>query len=250
MAEVRITQSAPVADHECAISTSEQGAGKNIPIIFSAPMVSALLDGRKTQTRRIAWHSETDKKKMSFLCDGERPNPLARKARGFGVQMGGEYWLRPTPWVGVKPGDGLWVRETFCYGPVDDDPIYYRATDQVQSVVDGDGFTITNKDGSEKSPWRSPLHMPRWASRLTLIVTATKVERLQDISEADAKAEGLEWVSGTYGIKGIAATWVAGARGSFSELWKHLHGPDAWDANPEVVAIAFRVVKANIDAVR
>src|SRR5580693_9294017 len=74
-------------------------------------MVKALLAGRKVMTRRLAWHSETDTKQMDFICDGEKPNPLSRLAKGMGVQMSGAYWLRPTPLCRMKPGDRLWVRE-------------------------------------------------------------------------------------------------------------------------------------------
>jgi len=103
------------------------------------------------------------------------------------------------------------------------------------------------------------LHMPRWASRLTLIVTATKIERLQDISEEDAIAEGISEIhtQNTFGVPkrmygvqvdGGYAFYCSSARESFMSLWCDLHGPDARNKNPEVVAISFRVIKANIDA--
>ena len=82
--------------------------------------------------------------------------------------------------------------------------------------------------------------MPRWASRLTLIVEAVKVERLQDISEEDARAEGCADAPGTFSPSAI---------GVFANLWRNLHGPDAWSENPWVAAIRFRVIRTNIDAI-
>ena len=96
-------------------------------------------------------------------------------------------------------------------------------------------------------PWRPSIHMPRWASRLTLIVTATKIERLQKIANADAIAEGC----------GVSLDHPTPERTrepfpveAFKTLWMKLHGADAWDDNPEVVALTFTVHKANIDAVK
>ena len=87
------------------------------------------------------------------------------------------------------------------------------------------------------------IHMPRWASRLTLIVTGSKVERLQDISRADVMAEGIHERAGAP-MSDVFAGWHE----PFADLWIGLHGEASWDENPEVVAISFRVIKANIDA--
>src|ERR1700722_5468108 len=91
------------------------------PIIFSAPMILALLAGEKTMTRRLAWRSETDIKKMAFICDGERPDPLAKLAKNTSVQMAGAYWLRPSSWQRVQPDDRLWVREAMA-ARISDEP--------------------------------------------------------------------------------------------------------------------------------
>ena len=91
--------------------------------------------------------------------------------------------------------------------------------------------------------WRPSIHMPRSASRLTLTVTEVRVQRLQDISEEDARAEGIE---------GEFLPWPQGYwtyRPYFAELWNSLHGPDAWDANPWVVALSFTVQHGNIDQI-
>lgn len=178
----------------------------DIPIIFSAPMVRALLDGRKTMTRRIA--------------------RVVRKSPP-GQIGGSDTYISRTAWCSVYPGDRLWVRESF------------------RPVHSGDpsrGATYRADVNLDQTKWKPSIHMPRWASRLTLIVSAAKIERLQAISEADAIAEGVEPIfdHGT----GNSSTHVI----AFEHLWCSLHGSNAWLANPEVVALSFSVIKANIDA--
>ena len=93
--------------------------------------------------------------------------------------------------------------------------------------------------------YRSPIYMPRWASRLTLVVTATKIERVQEITEEDAKAEGVEARrSGQWGDGEPTHAYRTG----FVYVWRDLHGPDSWIANPQVVALTFTVQHHNIDA--
>lgn len=168
------------------------------PIIFSAPMVRAILADRKTMTRRLA------------------TSPLRK----------------------CEPGDLLWVRETIATHGAAEPLIYakgdghpwgspiYRATFTGGLLPECEGFT----------KWRPSIHMPRWASRITLRVTSVKIERLQDISEEDAKGEGVEPV-----VAGRAG-WsdpIYSHRTGFVRLWNELHGAGAWLANPEVVAISF-----------
>lgn len=210
----------------------------DIPIIFSAPMVQALLSGRKTMTRRLAWRHPHGDPNFREVDEPERPSP----------------------WRKVKPGDRLWVREAWRTHRDHDDIAPRRLLDGKRSVlvsacVDGDTESWLGRR-------RASMHMPRWASRLTLIVTATKIERLRDISEEDARAEGIEKVFydgadpeyiGRFGWKDYrdhphAAAPFRRPENSFESLWAALHGEESWDANPEVVAMSFRVVKANIDA--
>jgi len=225
-------------------------------------MVRALLEGRKTQTRRTiklptkgqyinpkmgGWAPSTVGGGASFTIgrDGSRqpaPEKVCIWHQTTGTTM-------VTRW---QKGDRLWVRETFCYGPVDDDPIYYRATDKVQAIVDGDGFAVRNKDGSEKSPWRPGIHMPRWASRLTLTVTDVRVQRLQEISEADCLAEGIPpitdetyWAPPTPANPNLLAIY----RGAYMKLWDDINGRGAAEVNPWIVAVTFTVDQRNIDAV-
>ena len=186
-----------------------------IPIIFSAPMIRALLDGRKTQTRRLAWR----------------------------MDCGNRVQWAPSLWQRVQPGDRLWVREV--WKPVHSGDPSRGA--HYQADVDRDQMI-----------WRTPIHMPRWASRLTLTVTATKIERLQDMSEADALAEGVQrhyrpeigyWVPGIeHPNKDFPVLSRPTAREMFAALWDVVHGSGAWQAGPDVVALTFTVEQRNIDA--
>lgn len=173
------------------------------PIIFSAPMVRALLAGRKLQTRRLA------------------TSPLSRCA----------------------VGDRLYVREAFFPRPGLPATIAvprYRA----------------NEDRPEWSVlWKPSIHMPRWASRMTLIVDAIRIEPLQEIAEADAEAEGAV----CYNADGIDVWYVPGAgiphtataKDCFAGLWNSLHRAEGerWGDNPQVVALTFRVEHTNIDRI-
>lgn len=175
------------------------------PIIFSGPMVRAILEGRKTQTRRIV----KDGHALAFLGADHKPVLMCP----FG-----------------QPGDRLWVRET---------SLLCRDSNGVCPAGNGkalayaaDGYEL--EDGER---WTPSIHMPRWASRISLEITGIRVERLQDISEKDARAEG------------VAASRVGPCqdglfyrlhRDSFIELWESINGPGSWDANPWVWVIEFR----------
>jgi hypothetical protein len=209
---------------------------RDIPIIFSGPMVRALLDGRKTMTRRLAWR---DARKCEEPGEGSR---LKYQLDDNGVTGKITHHLRPSPWRNVQPGDRLWVRESFS-GPYDyrvispgmwcpGIPVWYWADG---NPSDGD-WTKNNPS----------IFMPRWASRLTLVITETKIERLQDISQDDATAEG--WPVNPPPVFDDPEVNRDAARDWFSELWEGLHGVQSWQENPEVVALSFRVIRANIDA--
>jgi len=206
------------------------------PIIFSGPMVRALLDGRKTMTRRLAF----DKK--------GRPTTWSKILLAMQQQRELEERIKA-----IRPGDRLWVREAFAFASIA--PIVSTIDNPMAVWREGDGRTDYG------GPWKPSIHMPRRASRLTLVVTATKLERLQDISEADAIAEGV--VKNEPSGDGLLCTYVPGLPEAellcadgvsaglvFGRLWRHLHGPESWDANPEVVAISFTVHKTNIDQMK
>lgn len=226
------------------------------PIIFSAPMVRALLDGRKSQTRRVL-------RKEAAL------DALAVFGPSFLLLRGN------VDLVSYAPGDRLYVREAWAGwmcapslpgigGTVRDTSVVYRAdeTDEEWGNLLHDRRMIRKAHGDRQDAsgnWvvRPSIHMPRRLSRLTLIVTDVRVQRLQDISEADAVAEGARrgpshdplftdlWTHDA-AVDGVKL-WFFSARESFHTLWNSLHGPDAWAANPWVVAVSFTVHRCNID---
>lgn len=182
------------------------------PIIFSAPMVRAIMAGEKTQTRRML-----------------RPQP----AEDIGL------WLAEGRRPVWQVHDLLWVKETF---------IGARAYDD-QSPKDWGNKPIWYCADGEPTPaelwWflserrRPSIYLPRWASRLTLRITDVSVQRLLDITEADAEAEGApKCVIDEEGLF-YEDTTRGTHRTGFAGLWSHIHGPDAWDSNPWVAAITF-----------
>ncbi len=210
----------------------------DIPIIFSAPMIRAFLDGRKTMTRRLAWRPVM---KPRSVREGDRLE-YEMTEPGMGTITA---HLQPSPWQRVKVGDRLWVRESGVWyiekiAKVGECPwAHYRATDE-------DAFLPGMK-------WRPAIHMPRWVSRLTLIVEATKIEPLQAISEHDARAEGIEFRDNCFGTWNGDGTMRCGgadnAVEAFRCLWINLHGSGSWEVNPEVVPLTVRVINANIDEI-
>ena len=201
-------------------------------------MVRAILDGRKTQTRRVM-----------------KPMSEHAKSCPYGV-----------------PGDRLWVREAFArmswledpsqvpHREIDGELIVYREQYPGLVLCDGDGFADYNQNGTEKSPWKPSIHMPRRFSRLTLEVKRVWVERVQEISEADAYAEGVEMVSGPkepeYGVPGLAPTFKhyenpgfnggrgVGVKHSFQTLWDSINAKTyPWKSNPWVWCVEFEQVE-------
>lgn len=179
---------------------------KERPILFSAPMVRALLDGSKTQTRRVF------KAKNGGVWPHKNDLPGMRQI------------LRNCPYG--QPGDRLWVRETWAYGthamaskdPEAEGPWVYAA-DNMQA------------HGRLCDRWSPSIHMFRTASRITLEITGVRVERLHDISEADAVAEGV-------GIRCHSPMAVL----EYSMLWESINGPGSWEANPWVWVVEFKRV--------
>lgn len=206
------------------------------PILFNTEMVQAILEGRKTQTRRVV-KGEASK----WLNDGFLPSYVADPENTYFHQYG-------------KPGELLWVRETFRkYFYVDkngythfDRELVEFAADNPPMIneVDGDGFHVQNKDGTEKFiPWKPSIHMPREACRLFLKVKNVRIERLQDCSEEDAISEGLtrlgqgeayrDWFysENTY--------FTDSATLAFQKLWQKINGEKSWELNPWVWVIEF-----------
>lgn len=198
---------------------------KITPIIMSAPMVRAFLEGRKTQTRRIIKPQPADD-----IEPHEFPN---RSSQGWISSLKHERGGKTAHFCPYgKHGDLLWVRESFCIHKGDDK----LHKDQVSYKTEGFPFVF-----------KPSIHMPRWASRLTLKITEVRAERLQDISEADAIAEGISVDSSGHAIRIDDKIAWGSARGAYAALWESLHGNGAWDSNPWVWAISFKVHKQNID---
>lgn len=205
------------------------------PIIFSAPMVRAILEGRKTQTRRVVklphanplgqWEPTTFGGGGIYTTKGEKvPHQGAIWHTRTGDVIGCPYG---------QPGDRLWVRET--WGCKDADRPGVRDGRKPQP---GDSIQYAANDADAWQwrvpgalPWRPSIHMPRWASRITLEITDVRVQRVQDISEEDALAEGCRSQ-----IKHSAA---------FADLWDSINESRGfgWNANPYVWALTFRRVE-------
>ena len=225
------------------------------PISFSSPMVRAILDGRKTQTRRIV-----------------TPQPIQYKwgSLMFERRDGRELREWPTDKVRIiedcrfgKVGDRLWVRESWAQDS-EDGALFYRADigdggdadDWERNRVaglgrwravlssrhwrwrDADDWERNRLEGAPNYRWRASMFMPRWASRILLEVTDVRLERVKDITGMDAKCEGAP-VPDDAVANGTHLAW---ARGWFRLIWGEINGTDSWDANPWVWVIEFKRV--------
>ncbi|MGZ9738050.1 hypothetical protein ACXX83_06345 [Pseudomonas sp. GNP012] len=220
---------------------------KERPILFSAPMVRAILEGRKTVTRRAVNPQPAITDGSGFSWKGHlfgRGSDDRETSRNFSKHC--------CPYG--KPGDRLWVRETwYCnHSEVQKDP-YLQPADMVdldQAREDGD--LVYAADGltpyeQEQPTWKPSIHTPRWVSRILLEITDVRVERLKDISEEQALAEGVrpypdhaefgEW----YHVEGIE-TYSAEPSMSFELRWSSINGSDSWNANPWVWVVEFKRV--------
>lgn len=225
------------------------------PILFSAPMVRAILDGSKTQTRRVVkfnpWPNETN-------ADCHRVYKTAYRTNDGGWGWVDYHGDPPKQALGQpgklcpygQPGDRLWVRESFQYLFDTDRDMFngeedmktgagykasYPATDGIQEFHD------VNTEELSTRVWPS-IHMPRWASRILLEVTDARVERVQAISEVDALAEGVKVDAQL--LDRIPAPMMP-ARDAFRQLWDSINAPRGfgWYANPWTWAITFKRVK-------
>lgn len=190
------------------------------PILFSGEMVRAILDGRKSQTRRVV--------KLNPAYVERWKNEPA------------EMWARECPYG--QPGDRLWVRETFGLGQQSYNHtawITYRAGGERDA---NDRYTEVAA-WQDRNPrcWYPSIHMPRWASRITLEVTGVRVERVQAITNEDAIAEGC---TGGPGVEGYSEANPADPYEEYAILWDSLNADRGfgWNVNPWVWRIAFRRV--------
>jgi hypothetical protein len=212
---------------------------KERPILFSAPMVRAILDGSKTQTRRVVKHQPeypiiiaTDPHTNRYQI-GER-EPMTEAAL-----------LRECPYG--QPGDRLWVRETWQYYGWSDEgepqirfaadnattwpkpPAGEELVNQWEILSRPENYNIDNHARDRR--WRPSIHMPRWASRILLEIVSVRVERLNAISYEDARAEGIDRM-----------VWPGILTHGFKVLWEQINGAGSWDANPWVWCIEFKRV--------
>lgn len=218
-------------------------------MIFNGEMVRAILDGRKTQTRRIMAPQPADDIERSAF-----PNPDAIGWKSTLKHKHGSTTAHFCPFGNV--GDRIWVRETFaCLGNEDgcaidwndnlvkaggpDAARIYRASCEQKpgnyglwSIPD-DAFWKPHTDEMQfEGAWVPSIHMPRWASRILLEITDVRVERLRSMSQDDARAEGV-----------IAASGPMEAGLAFRELWDSIYGEESWKANPWVWVIEFKRVE-------
>ncbi|HBR3649333.1 hypothetical protein [Klebsiella pneumoniae] len=233
-------------------------------MIFNGEMVRALLDGRKTQTRRpIKW------KQTRFTEIGEREDgskwPWSEDA-----EHACDFW-HPCPFGAV--GDRIWVRETWatlgnedgccvdwegnlCKGDERSAARIYRASCEQRpgdyglwSIPDDAYWKPHTKEHKFEGAWRPSIHMPRWASRILLEITDVRVERLNAISEEDAEAEGID-MEALYDSQDcydcIADHNMTGrptVTGAFKYLWESIYGEEGWKSNPWVWVIEFKRVE-------
>lgn len=207
------------------------------PILFSGPMVRAILEGRKTQTRRVVRHQPPAATREVFRF--HHPDPRTH----YWAFDGGSLldWSHPCPQGEI--GDRLYVRETWQhsnhpFGPYESDCLVFYRADYLDDPL-GPAFE-RSADGIRRE-WRPSIHMPRTAARITLAITGVRVERLQSISESDARAEGVTieehhmrgYCAGAYRPPSIRA---------FHDLWDSLNATrgHGWDVNPWVWVVQFR----------
>ncbi|HEJ0126194.1 TPA: morphogenetic protein [Klebsiella aerogenes] len=207
-------------------------------MIFNSEMVRAILDGRKTQTRRIVKGADGAVKFCKeWDINGEE----------IFVVLGEKYHTGMNPVLGAiscpfgAVGERIWVRETF-QGPLFDyeqmesyleDSSKFEKPEFCQYAADGKPAPeYYDADDNLRHGWRPSIHMPRWASRILLEITDVRVERLRSMSQDDARAEGV-----------IAASGPMEAGLAFRELWDSIYGEESWAANPWVWVIEFKRVE-------
>ena len=187
---------------------------KERPILFSAPMVRALLAGTKTQTRRVI-----------------KPRHLAFLNQDAAAMLS-DWNERPLPYG--KTGDRLWVRETFAR--IDGQTRPWIETDYRATYTHGD--RLGDSLGFKKR-WTPAIHMPRHASRITLEITGVRAERLHSISTTDALAEGVN-VHPDHHSKPCTSPYSPVQ--AYRDLWEQINGPGNWDLNPWVWVVTFKVL--------
>ena len=244
------------------------------PILFSAPMVRAILKGDKTQTRRVM-KVQPQGHYWKTLPGYQLKHTEAVMANGkVAVKFRHTIPQNPSPdfenaWISCPygvPGDLLWVRETVAHGEGLKYHVAYKADSQCGAwgwdgdgnplfslhghVLEGDAGRAVGNYGMHRygKRWTPSIHMPRWASRIRLRIRDVRVERLQDISEDDAVAEGVALeryvpVSDSAGKHASGEAEPTDPVAEYRDLWNHINGAGAWESNPWVWALSFEKVK-------
>ncbi|WP_350440186.1 hypothetical protein [Pseudomonas aeruginosa] len=211
------------------------------PILFNDQMVRAILEGRKTVTRRAV--KDTGFYAIDAAIHGNEVALREREALSTRCPFG-------------QPGDRLWVREAWTIdllaaystekGYDSEYELRYRADDAAREihVAPGEPDPYLALYDSQRGDWRPSIHMPRWASRILLEITAVRVERLQDISEEQALAEGVHGEPCDHARQACSdiGCWGDTAKGAFGFLWEQLNGAGAWQAKPWVWVVEFKRV--------
>nr|WP_249192038.1 hypothetical protein [Burkholderia ambifaria] len=226
------------------------------PILFSGPMVRAILEGRKTQTRRIAIPKRSS---IDFIGGGPTGGPdwndptcwgFEDPDTGFWWALRGNKSCHPLPCPHGTVRDRLWVRETCRADELDSglDGVRYRADDAFRAIDDSllaaERWLDLNAYRGQEGAMVPAIHMPRWASRITLEITDVRVERLQSISESDARDEGVTIED--HHIRGYSAgAFRPPSIRAFHDLWDSLNAARGygWDANPWVWVVEFRRIE-------
>ncbi|EPG4846611.1 TPA: hypothetical protein ACI6QB_002724 [Klebsiella quasipneumoniae] len=240
-------------------------------MIFNSEMVRAILDGRKTQTRRIMKvQPESNQLGLLLITDSTKRSDIGKyhwaesNATGNHVRsklfsspfgaVGERIWVRET-WATLGNEDGCYVdwEDNLCKGDERSAARIYRASCEQRpgdyglwSIPDDAYWKPHTKEHKFEGAWRPSIHMPRWASRILLEITDVRVERLNAISEEDARAEGI--IDG--GCLNCGEPEPCGcanpepdATDAFAYLWQSIYGQDNWNANPWVWVIEFKRVE-------
>jgi hypothetical protein len=212
---------------------------KAVPMIFNTEMVNALLDGRKTVTRRPTKKEVTYSESGGFCCDGWM----------YGLGSTDQKTMTnftSSKQAPCKAGDLIWVRETFCPDPDCDhdswdnhELSYYEwdgcgcSAQFLPDALKNNKYCLYRAGSELDCRWVPSIHMPRWASRLTLKVTDVRIERVQNITESQARSEGVSMDCTPFYVSG------------FIDIWESIYGN--WDQNPYVWVIEFEVIHKNVD---
>ena len=251
------------------------------PMLFQAPMIQALLAGRKTQTRRLTGIDDTSKildfEKVATDQQGRSVYEMKDRNGKHVYIPAGKHLQTPHFIPKIAVGDRIWVKENYLPDPPSDDPSW---NDNVCTFFEWNGcggkvrdvpvplrqpdhciFAADPKWDRVELRWRPSIHMPRWASRITLTVTDVSVERLRSISERDAFREGVEYETADPPFCYVPGIWPHSITGvgveqsrtpfsaSYFKLWDYINGGGSSLTNPWVVAYTFTVTKQNIDRI-